>query len=208
MKLGVQFRTQGTVHYGKPLDFKASSPDVIRRPPRAPRAPRGRRVRTTRTSHGPPGRRTDADDGDPDLAAELEALVAELGPLPACELALLARRRKATVLEVLHSDRRFVRTGSRRASRWHLAQARSFDAVEAASRWDVSVELAEEFLTGPDGFLARGFVTNGGARYVVTGAGREIAWVVESTRPSESPRLPALSPTPMRGGASAGEESS
>lgn len=115
------------------------------------------------------------------LAGVLEAC----GPLPACELALALRRRKADVLEALHTDPRFVQTGKRRASRWSVAPAASLSAAEAALRWDCDLETAEEIIFGPEGFLERGFVTslNGNGRVVVTERGLEIAAAVEALDP-------------------------
>lgn len=86
------------------------------------------------------------------------------------------KRRKATVFAVLHSDPRFEQTGRRRASHWSVA-VRSFDAMEAAARWDCDPETAGEIIFGPEGFLELGLVAslNGNGRVFVTGQGREAA---------------------------------
>lgn len=54
------------------------------------------------------------------LADRIVALLLERGPLPACEIRLELRRRKADVLKALHSDPRFLHTGKRKASLWSV----------------------------------------------------------------------------------------
>jgi hypothetical protein len=119
------------------------------------------------------------------LRDALAVVIAERGPLPAGELATTVRKRKADVLAVLHTDGRFVQHGRRRASRFDLAgPVRSFDAVEAAERWQCELATATEILFGADGFLERGYVRslNGNGRVVVTELGLELARAMEQAR--------------------------
>ena len=107
------------------------------------------------------------------LADQLEAVILEHGPWPACELATAIRRRKADVVKTLHSDRRFVQTGKTKASLWSAVPARSFDAQEAAERWGCDVATVDEILFGESGFLELGLVAslNGNGRVRVTERG-------------------------------------
>jgi hypothetical protein len=167
------------------LNRQAASPNTSSAAVRTvSRAPRSRRVRSSRTSRGAPSRSTD-DDPLP-LASRLEAVLLERGPLPAGELALTARRRKAVVLETLHTDSRFKQSGKRRASRWSVARFRSFNAVEAAERWDCDLETARELLFGIGGFLERGFVSslNGNGRVVVSERGLAVSRAVTALDPA------------------------
>jgi hypothetical protein len=116
------------------------------------------------------------------LADRLFVVLANRGPLPACELAREVRRRKAVVIGALRADARFVHTGRTKASAWGLATVPSLSVEEAALRWDVDVATAAEFIFGADGFLERGLVAslNGNGRVVVTRRGLELAEAVES----------------------------
>ena len=111
------------------------------------------------------------------LADQLVGVLLERGALPAGDLAPAIRRRKADVLEALHADCRFVQTGKRKASRWSVVPARSFDAQEAAERWGCDVATVDEILFGESGFLELGLVAslNGNGRVRVTERGLAIA---------------------------------
>jgi hypothetical protein len=118
------------------------------------------------------------------LADELARVLGDCGPLPACDLALVVRRRKADVAEALARDPRFVRSGKRRASRWGLAPPASFDVDEAAVRWRCSRARAQFILFGPGGFLERGFVARSGEnRLAVTERGREVSHAIGHMHP-------------------------
>ena len=82
------------------------------------------------------------------LADRIVALLLETGALPACEIALVLRRRKMDVLDALHSDPRFIHTGKRKASRWSAANLPM--ASETFQRdsltWPVDHEEGEEAL--------------------------------------------------------------
>jgi hypothetical protein len=56
------------------------------------------------------------------LAADLARILADAPGLPGETLARRVRRRRTDVLATLQADARFVRTGDRRGSRWHLAE--------------------------------------------------------------------------------------
>jgi len=111
------------------------------------------------------------------LADHLEAIILEHGPLPGCTLARELHRRTKVVLEALHDDPRFLQSGRRRASRWSVVPARSFDAQEAAERWGCDVATVDEILFGESGFLELGLVAslNGNGRVRVTERGLAIA---------------------------------
>lgn len=116
-------------------------------------------------------------------------MLAEFGPLPACELAAAVRRRKAIVIATLAEDPRFHRAGKTKASHWGLTPAvRSFDAGEASERWGCDVETAREIIFGCEGFLERGYVTslNGNGRVVVTERGLRVSAFVGSLDPEAS----------------------
>jgi hypothetical protein len=119
------------------------------------------------------------------LADALAEVIASRGPLPAGELATAVRKRKADVLETLRADARFVQHGRRRASRFDLAgTVRSFDASEAAERWNCDISTAERIIFGREGFLKLGLVRslNGNGRVVVTELGLKLARVLEQAR--------------------------
>lgn len=110
------------------------------------------------------------------LAERIEAVLLEHGPLPVDALAPALRKRRTDVLAALRSDSRFARSGRTKGSRWLLAApVRSFDAAEAAVRWDCDLETATEIIFGDEGFLERGLVAslNGNGRVVVTAHGQE-----------------------------------
>lgn len=81
----------------------------------------------------------------------------------------------------LCSDPRFIRTGRTKASRWDVRRS-SFDAAEAACRWDCDTETATEIIFGPEGFLELGLVSslNGNGRVIVTDLGCSFAALVEA----------------------------
>jgi hypothetical protein len=96
---------------GRPIDFDAPKPELVRRSPGVRRAPRSRPTRTPRSTHGPPDRLPTKDEDDPDdLIAALAAAISERGPASATTLARQLKRRTTLVLEALHSSR-FVRRG-------------------------------------------------------------------------------------------------
>ena len=116
------------------------------------------------------------------LADAIAAVHEERGPLPAGEVAVAVRKRKADVLDTYWTNpQRFVHTGKTKASRWDVRKS-SFDAREAAERWGCDRETAAEIIFGPDGFLERGYVCslNGNGRVVVTELGLIAAAAVES----------------------------
>lgn len=115
------------------------------------------------------------------LADLLESAILSHGPLSCGTLAVAVRKRKATVLEALRCDPRFVRTGKTKASRWDVKKA-SFDAAEAAAYWGCDRELAAEFIFGPEGFLERGLVAslNGNGRVAVTADGLALTAAFEA----------------------------
>ena len=110
------------------------------------------------------------------LADAIADLLSERGPLSAEAVARTLRRRTADVRAALYADPRFTRTGSTKASRWDLVPP-GFSTAEAATHWNCSIEMAEELLFGPDGFVERGFVAsaNGNGRVLVTELGLEVS---------------------------------
>jgi hypothetical protein len=122
------------------------------------------------------------------LGDRIFVLLVERGPLPACEIALASRRRKADVIAALRSDPRFVHTGRRRASLWAVAPVPSLSVDEAALRWDCDIETATEIIFGPEGFLEQGLVAslNGNGRVIVTARGLEAAARLEALNPVEA----------------------
>lgn len=119
------------------------------------------------------------------LADRLELALLEQGPLPACTLAPAVRKRKLEVLEVLHSDPRFVRTGKARASRWSVRQVstvvETFTVDELAARWECDLELDPHQAAGfvawfaEIGYLER---VDGNGRLRVTDYGLELSAVL------------------------------
>jgi hypothetical protein len=65
--------------------------------------------------------------GRPDLADRIALAIVEHGPLPGSTLATLVAVRKATVLDELHTNPRFVQLGRRCGSRWRLAAGNHYD---------------------------------------------------------------------------------
>jgi hypothetical protein len=139
---------------------------------RQPRSRPGRGPRRARS----PGRK----DDDSELVHRIAAALAARGPLPATTLARELRRRPETVGRVLRAGP-FHRTGSRRASRWALAPSvHLFSIADAATRWGVALELAEEFLAGPEGFAEGGLVTAVNGGFAVTRRGATVSHALAS----------------------------
>lgn len=125
------------------------------------------------------------------LADRIAGVLLEQGPLSACTLAPTVRKRKLEVLEVLHSDPRFVRTGKARASRWSVREVcnggvsnlPTFTVAELAERWKCEPGMATMFIFGEEGFLERGFMecVDGNGRVRSTGlAAGLFAGVIEA----------------------------
>jgi hypothetical protein len=85
--------------------------------------------------------------GRPELADRVAAALVEHGPSPGSALARIVRVRRASVMDVLHTDPRFVQVGRRRRSVWWLADEPGDSGKPLGSNYGVSAP-ARASLTG------------------------------------------------------------
>lgn len=116
------------------------------------------------------------------LADRIEAILLERGPLPAGELRMEVGKRRDDVFAVLHSDQRFVNTGSMRGrgSRWDVrevdnavAHLPTFTVDELAGRWGEDLAMGRLFVRD---FLAAGYLASvdGNGRLRSTGRAADL----------------------------------
>jgi hypothetical protein len=129
------------------------------------------------------------------LADRIEAVLLARGPLPAGELRVEVGKRRDDVFAALHSDQRFVNTGSMRGrgSRWDVRQVShavghlpTFTLDEIAARWQRTLKLDHyTAATFVDWFVEIGYLESldGNGRVRVTERGRHVSHVLNRATP-------------------------